>query len=101
MTYRILFERPAEKAFRRLPAEVREALAKRISALAEEPRPAEARKLEGAEDCYRLRQGDYRLIYTIIEERVVVLVLRVGHRGDIYRNTPELAKAIRRLRSRS
>ena len=46
-------------------------------------KPSDSRKLEGTDDCYRLRQGDYRLVYTILEDRVVVLVLRAGHRGDV------------------
>lgn len=94
MSYGIVFDRPAEKQFRRLPEEVRRQLGHRVSALAENPRPEDSRKLEGTHDCYRLRQGDYRLIYTIIEDRVVVLVLRVGHRGDVYRGLAGLARSV-------
>ena len=101
MSYKIVFDRPAEKQFRRLPTEVRQALARRVSALAEDPRPPDSRKLEGTEDCYRLRQGDYRLVYTILEDRIVVLVLRVGHRGDVYRGIPDLARAVRKRKRRA
>jgi len=100
MSYKIVFDSPAEKAFRRLPAEIRQALARRVSTLAENPRPHDSRKLEGTNDCYRLRQGDYRLVYTILEDCVVVLVLRVGHRGDVYRGIPDLARAVRKRRRR-
>ena len=101
MSYKIVFDRPAEKQFRRLPAEVRQPLARRVSALAENPRPPDSRKLEGTNDCYRLRQGDYRLVYTILEDRIVVLVLRVGHRGDVYRGIPDLARAVRKRKRRA
>jgi mRNA interferase RelE/StbE len=100
MSYRIVFDRPAEKQFRRLPAEVRQALARRVSALAENPHPPESRKLEGTDDCYRLRQGDYRVVYTILEDRVVVLILRVGHRSSAYRRVSDLTRAINRHRRR-
>ena len=101
MSYKIVFDRPAEKQFRRLPTDIRQALARRVSALAENPRPSESRKLEGTDDCYRLRQGDYRLVYTILEELIVVLVLRVGHRGDVYRGLPDLARALRKRKKRA
>jgi len=96
MSYKVIFDRPAEKQFRRLPTDIRQALARRVSALAENPRSSESRKLEGTDGCYRLRQGDYRLIYTIIEDRVVVLVLRAGHRGDVYRGVTGLARSVRK-----
>ena len=100
MSYKIVFDRPAEKSFRRLPADVRQALARRVSALAEDPRPPESRKLEGTEDCYRLRQGDCRVVYTILEDCVVVLVLRVGHRSSAYRGISDLTRAIKKHRRR-
>lgn len=96
MSYKIVFDRPAEKQFLRLPADIRQGFARRLSDLTENPRPPDGRKLEGAKNCYRLRQGDYRLVYTILEDRVVVLVLRVGHRGDVYRGIPDIARALRK-----
>ena len=101
MSYKIVFDRPAEKQFRRLPTDIRQALARCVSALAENPRPSDSRKLEGTYDCYCLRQGDYRLVYTILEDRVVVLVLRAGHRGDVCRGVPELARALRKRKKRA
>ena len=98
MSYRIVFDRPADKGFRRLPEELQQALAHRISALADNPRPPQSRKLEGAPGCYRIRQGDYRIIYTILDDLVVVVVLRVGHRGDVYRGLGELTAAIKKHR---
>lgn len=96
MKYRIVFDKPADKGFRRLPKDVQRAFGQQLSGLADDPRPADSRKLKGTDNCYRLRQGDYRLIYTILEDVVLVLVLRVGHRGDVYRTLPGLAQAIRK-----
>lgn len=47
-------------------------------------------KLEGAEDLYRIRIGDYRAIYQVKDRELIVLVLRVGHRGDVYRQLPRV-----------
>ena len=57
----------------------------RIQALAEDPRPHGCEKLAGKES-YRIRQGNYRVVYTIDDDRVIVEVVRVGHRGDVYRD---------------
>lgn len=58
---------------------------RRIAALAEDPRPRRCTKLEGEEDLYRVRAGDYRILYAIRDELLLVLVVRVGHRRDVYR----------------
>ncbi len=57
----------------------------RIRGLAENPHPHGSEKLAG-EDSYRIRQGSYRIIYTIDDDRVIVEIVRVGHRSDVYRN---------------
>jgi len=96
MSYKIVFDRTADKDFRRLPSEVQQAFSRKLSALADDPHPSDSRKLEGTHDCYRIRQGDYRLIYTVTEDRIVVLILRVGHRSSIYRAIPDLGRAVRK-----
>ena len=96
MRYKIAFDRPAERAFRRLPADVQQALARRLSALADDIHPPDSRKLQGTSNCYRLRHGDYRLVYTILEDQIVVLVMRVGHRSEVYRDIHSLTQAIRK-----
>ncbi len=53
--------------------------------LAEEPRPDGVKKLAGSDDLYRVRVGDYRIIYQIRDATVLVVIIRVGHRGDVYR----------------
>lgn len=83
--YRIAFARRAEKALEKLPREAQARIARRIDALAEEPRPRDAKKLQGEDDLYRVRVGDYRIIYCIRERELLVLVVGVGDRRDIYR----------------
>jgi mRNA interferase RelE/StbE len=83
--YRIEFAPRAERDFRRLPAAAQRRLAPRIDALAQEPRPPGARAMAGAEGLYRLRVGDYRIVYRVQDRILVVLVLKVGHRREVYR----------------
>lgn len=85
MTYTIEFSRPARKQLAELPANVKVRLAVAIDALAENPRPQGVEKLSGYEDRYRVREGDYRIIYTIRDAALIVLIVRVGHRKDVYR----------------
>ena len=57
----------------------------KLDALVEDARPIGAVKLKGEEDVWRLRIGDYRIVYSIADEKLTILVLRIGHRKDIYR----------------
>jgi mRNA interferase RelE/StbE len=56
-----------------------------LAALETNPRPPQSRKLAGHENLWRLRVGDWRIIYTIEDERLIVIIVGVGHRGDVYR----------------
>jgi mRNA interferase RelE/StbE len=68
-----------------LEAEARGRLAETIMGLAEDPKPRNARKLSGKGDFYRVRTGNYRVIYEIHESVLVVLIVKVGHRRDVYK----------------
>ncbi|MHB1558699.1 MAG: type II toxin-antitoxin system RelE family toxin [Isosphaeraceae bacterium] len=57
-----------------------------IRQLADDPHPPGSRKLKGTNDLYRIRAGDYRILYTVEGRRLVVLVVNVGHRRDVYRS---------------
>ena len=57
----------------------------RILALAEDPRPPGAKRLAGSEGLHRIRVGDYRVVYAIEDDVLLVLVVRIGHRRDVYR----------------
>ena len=83
-SYRVLIKPSAVKELERLPAKDRKRVASRITSLAADPRPPGADKLSGHEK-YRLRQGDYRILYAIDDADVTVLVVKVGHRRDVYR----------------
>ncbi len=82
--YSVLVTRSAEKEIERLPVDLRRLVVRRILALADDPRPHGSQKLSG-EDKYRIRQGDYRVVYTIEDAIVTVTVVRVAHRSDVYR----------------
>ena len=56
-----------------------------VKSLSANPRPAGVRKLAGAENSYRIRCGDYRIVYTIQDRKLVVEIIRVGHRSNIYK----------------
>lgn len=85
MPYRIEFSPAAARQFRKYDRPIQERLQKTIDSLAAIPRPAGAKKLEGEKDLYRVRSGDYRVVYQIKDRILLVLVVRIGHRKDIYR----------------
>ena len=75
----------AEKQLRALDREDQLGLAKAMLALAEEPRPRGAKKLSGYEDVFRIRVGRFRVLYSVARKRLVILILKIGHRRDVYR----------------
>jgi mRNA interferase RelE/StbE len=74
----------AEKALARLDRSVLVRVDKAIQALATSPRPPGAKALQGGEGLTRIRVGDWRVIYRIVDQRLLVTVIRVGHRGEVY-----------------
>lgn len=85
MSYRIEFVRSAERSLASLPQSDQRQIAKRVEALSQNPRPPGTKKLRGSEHTYRIRVGDYRVIYVVEDERVIVTVVRIAHRRDVYR----------------
>ena len=83
-SYSVSIKPSAAKELERLPRKDRRRIAQRISALADDPRPPGCEKLTG-DEAYRIRQGNYRILYTIADDRLVVLVITVGDRKDVYR----------------
>lgn len=98
MKYRIEFTEKAYSEFSRLPEKIRKKLSEKIAALMDDPRPVGARKIKGRDDSYRIRQGDYRIVYAIMDDKLLVLVVRAGHRKDVYSNLESLSKSIRKLK---
>ena len=83
--YRIEIKRSAAKEIRAIGRKKdRQRVVDRIGALADDPRPAGCTKLSG-QDAYRVRQGEYRIVYTVADDVLVVEVVKVGHRRDVYR----------------
>lgn len=83
-SYNVLITRSASKELEAVPVKDRQRIVTRIRQLANDPRPAGCEKLSG-EDKYRLRQGDYRILYEVIDDDLVVTVVRIGNRKDVYR----------------
>ena len=83
-SYSLLIKRSAARELEALPPKDRRRIVRRIQVLAATPRPVGAEKLTG-EEKYRLRQGDYRILYTIDDAERAVVVVRIGQRGDVYR----------------
>jgi mRNA interferase RelE/StbE len=83
--FEVLLERSAEKDLRRLSSRVHDQVIDRIAALANNPRPIGSRKLAGTKNDWRIRVGDYRVIYEVADSIRVVRVYRIRHRREAYR----------------
>lgn len=83
--YKLLFKASVTKDFRQIPKHDVAAIVHRLEALADDPRPNGCEKLSGQER-YRVRQGHYRIIYEIIDTQLVVTVVKIGHRQEVYKN---------------
>ena len=83
--YQVEFSRTAAKELAALPRRAQERIIRRVTALGDDPRPHGVAKLEGQPDLYRIRVGSYRVVYSIVDERLIVTVVRVADRKDVYR----------------
>ena len=84
-SYSVRFLRPAEKDLRRIEKSRIPTIFEAIESLKENPRPTGCKKLVGSESTYRIRVGDYRVIYTIEDTIRIVEIDRIRHRKDVYR----------------
>ena len=82
--YRVIIRKSVAKDLKGIPKKDVRRILSSINALADEPRPPATKKLSGQER-YRLRQGNYRILYQIEDDRLIVCVVRVGDRRDVYR----------------
>jgi mRNA interferase RelE/StbE len=85
MIYSIAVKRSARKSLLALPRDAQQRIRTAIDALATNPRPQGSRKLTGSESMYRRRVGDYRIVYEIRDDQLVIMVIKLGHRRDVYR----------------
>lgn len=83
--YSVGYETTARKELGKLDRQIARRVARAVSALGANPRPAGCRRLVGYDDLWRIRVGDYRVIYTIRDAELIVLALRIAHRSDVYR----------------
>jgi mRNA interferase RelE/StbE len=84
LTYDLFIERRAQRSLSRIAAQDRERISTAIRGLAHEPRPHGVKKLSGR-DVWRIRIGDYRVLYEIHDAQLLILVVDIGHRREIYR----------------
>jgi mRNA interferase RelE/StbE len=86
-SYSVRVKDSAAKEIERIePKKVRRQVVRRVQSLATNPRPPGCEKLAGTEDRYRVRQGAYRIVYEVRDEELVVILVKVGHRRDVYKN---------------
>ncbi len=85
MTFEVLIEKRAAKALARIETRHRRRIEDRIEELGTDPRPIAATMLKGHHGTYRVRQGDYRIVYTVADDIRVVSVTDIGNRSTIYR----------------
>lgn len=85
MAYSVLLAPPAERQLKALAESIQKRIVKRLKILKYSPRPQAVKKLTGEEDLYRIREGPYRIIYTIRDQELVVLVVKIGDRKAVYR----------------
>jgi mRNA interferase RelE/StbE len=86
MAYEIFIEKKAEKDLRRLPKNYQNKIIQKILHLKDNPKPIEARRITSSENYYRIRVGDYRIIYEINYKEKRINIFRVRHRKEAYRN---------------
>ena len=84
MAYEVRFARPVAKELRRLDRREAKRVVETVEALADDPRPTGAEKVQGS-PYLRIRVGNYRIVYEVRDEELVVLVVKVGHRREVYR----------------
>jgi len=82
--YKVFIKKSAAKELEEIPKRDLKKIVEKIAALADDPRPPGAEKLS-AQERYRIRQGDYRIVYAIEDTVLTVWVVRVGHRREVYR----------------
>ena len=83
--YAVMVEPAARRVLNKLPRQIQVRIISRIESLSANPRPPGAIKLSG-HDAYRIRVGDYRVVYSVIDTQLLVIVVTVGNRRDVYRD---------------
>ncbi len=86
MQYQVDLAKRAKKFLASQSKDIQKQLGEKIDGLENDPRPIGHKRLQGFKELYRVRCGDYRIVYTIHDNQLLVLVIEIGHRRDVYRN---------------
>jgi len=89
MAYTVEVAPAAERQLKALPKPIRTQIGRRIDKLADNPRPHGIQKITGEDDLYRVRTGDYRILYKINDQEILILVVKIGDRKEVYRRFPK------------
>ena len=92
MTYRVEIKPSAKKELAQLPHEIGETVVREIAALAINPRPHGYKKLTGSQHSYRIRVGNYRVVYSLFEQKLIIEIIKIGNRKDVYGNKKDRNK---------
>ncbi|MGI8642040.1 MAG: type II toxin-antitoxin system RelE family toxin [Pyrinomonadaceae bacterium] len=85
MKYQVDFKPSAARELRKLPKDIAKRISKKIDSLADNPFPYGYTEMKGSQNYYRVKVGDYRIIYTVEHGEILILVVSIGHRREIYR----------------
>jgi mRNA interferase RelE/StbE len=85
VTYQVDLSKRAKRQLSKLDSDTQASIGAAIDALAVDPRPAGVKKLKGEETVYRIRVRDYRILYEIQDDELLILVIKIGHRREVYR----------------
>lgn len=85
MTYEVEITPAAKRQIKKLTKSIQQLIVERLEELVDNPRPPGIVKMEGEENLYRVRVGDYRIIYQVQDRMLLIVVVKVGHRGNVYR----------------
>lgn len=83
--FEIIFSPQARQSLKKIPPNIQQRLLKKISLLSQNPRPSGVKVLKGEKGLLRIRVGDYRIIYTIENKLLIITIIQIGHRREIYR----------------
>jgi mRNA interferase RelE/StbE len=86
MKYKIIIDSSLKKQFKVIPQKTSRIIVKNIENLSDNPRPRGYKKIKGAINKYRIRTGNYRIIYSITDDILTIEIIKIGHRKDIYKN---------------
>jgi mRNA interferase RelE/StbE len=84
--YILEYKKSVDKDLRKLPVDIRKQIVNKILKLSTQPYPSGSTKLRGATNLYRLRHSSYRIIYQVLNDKLIITIIKIGHRKEVYRN---------------